>query len=85
MNNHFYKPILLIILISAFFQFTPIDVEAHKSGYTYQAWAPAAPTIDGNIGSEEWKYAATGSVDFGGGYTGTFYVMNNLSFYNFLS
>jgi len=55
-------------------------VFAHAHGKTYQAWAPAPPTINGEILDSEWEKAASVSFHMtigGNPYDGTFYVMND--------
>jgi len=52
----------------------------HVAGKTFQAWAPAPPTINGEIVVSEWQSAASFSFSLTIGansYTGTFYVMND--------
>jgi len=52
----------------------------HVAGKTFQAWASAPPTINGEIVVSEWQSAASSSFSLTIGansYTGTFYVMND--------
>jgi len=54
--------LISVILITAFLlshcSISVDEVHAHAAGRTFQAWAPAAPTINGVIDTTtEWKYA----------------------------
>lgn len=55
-------------------------VLGHVAGDTFQGWAPAPPSIDGDIGASEWQTAASSSFSMtigGSSYAGTLYVMND--------
>ena len=69
----------LLILSGATTMNVP-PVEAHRVGTVFQAFAPTAPTINGEIVDSEWQNAHSSSFSLSIGansYTGTFYVMND--------
>jgi hypothetical protein len=72
--------ILLITVLFIGLASSAPSVFAHAHGKTYQAWAPAPPTINGEILDSEWEKAASVSFHMiigGNPYDGTFYVMND--------
>ncbi|WP_455364595.1 hypothetical protein, partial [[Eubacterium] cellulosolvens] len=77
MDSRLLKSAILALLVLSLLTARPQTINAHKAGSTFQAWAAASPSIDGNIGTDEWKYADSRDFDLGGGYTGTLYVMND--------
>jgi hypothetical protein len=78
------KFILLAVLLAILFvgscsSHVP-NAFGHVAGETYQAWAPAPPTINGEILASEWQTAATTTftITIGGNpYAGTLFVMND--------
>jgi hypothetical protein len=71
--------LIAIMLVSSGSLQVPV-VSGHVPGDTFQGWAPAPPSIDGDIGTTEWQTAASSSFTMmigGNSYAGTLYVMND--------
>ncbi len=71
--------LLAILFVGSCSSQVPIAL-GHVAGETYQAWAPAPPTINGEILVSEWQTAATATFTImigGNPYAGTLFVMND--------